>query len=287
MENTASMVVLGNLVVISVIGLVMNVFLIYMLKWIPEKSASFQLIWVVGVVDLAFSVTTMLVCVFRLILGFSGAYSSWFYCPILGSTTFFLCGVSGILMGVLALERYSVVCHQHSLPRGVIWALPLVLIIAAAVLFIGNSVSGGFVPEPAQLFCMPESETWTKYAILAVDLPFNLPLVVLFFCYVSIFVKCYRLTVPNQDDSITRKAAIKALALLAIYFLCYSPKFSTTTIGLFYNPNAPPKILYMLIPIGMTLIAVVNPMLVILLHRRIKLVAISYFNSKNYTLQME
>ncbi|KAJ9066825.1 hypothetical protein DSO57_1005788 [Entomophthora muscae] len=283
------MIVLSILVIISILGAAVNVFLFCMLKKIPEKSTSFHLIRIIGATDLFLSLFTLSICFSRPILGPVETYTSWFYCPILSSATFFLCGLSGILMGLLALERYSVICYQRGIPQVVIWMALGIEALAAAVLLAGNSIIGGFAPEPSHLFCMPKGTTWSKYAGIGVDVLFNLPLFVLFFSYIAIFIKCYRANVPNQLESITRKAAIKALLFLFTYIMCYFPKFSTTLIGIFYGLDSPPKFLYLLIPIGMTMLAVVNPILVLLMHRRMKNSVTSYLFVKKsgYSIQLK
>ncbi|KAJ9066816.1 hypothetical protein DSO57_1005779 [Entomophthora muscae] len=280
-DEKASAVIVGVLVFVSALGIGINAFLLCVLDRLPEKSTSFVLILLIGVADLLLCVFTLLVCVSRLYLGFLGSYLSWFYCPVLGSLTFFFSSMSGILMGFLAIERYSVICHQQGLPRGIIWALFSMVALTFATLLTGNSLIGGFAPDPSFIFCMPRGTTWSMYADMAFNILLNIPIVVLTFCYISIFLKCYQSTFANRRESLTRKAALRSLLFLLLYFACYIPKFSTTVIGAYGGLDAPPRVLYMIIPVGMTMLALVNPILVLLLHRRFKDVIIGVIFSAN------
>lgn len=287
-DGATSVAVLTVLAILSVLGLATNAFLLYMLKRVPETSTSFQLIRVIGLVDLLICVFTLAVIVARLALGPVEAFTSWFYCPVLSSATFFLCGVSGILMGLLALERYSVICYQRGLSRAALWTLVAVGGFVATVLIVGNSSLGSFGPGASYTFCVPDGTRWSRNFSIGFDVLFDLPLVVLFVCYSGIIVRCYRAHVPDHAESITRTASLRALFFMFVYFLCYFPKFSTSIISFYSGPRAPPVILYVLIPVGMTLLVLVNPVLVLLMHRRIKVVVLNSLSTAKdgYSIQL-
>lgn len=287
-DEASSLAIAGVLVVVSVAGIAINGLLLHVLTKLEEKTTSFVLIWNAGIADLLLCGCTLLLSVVRPVLGFPAAYHSWFYCPVLGSVTFFFSSMSGILMGFLALERYSVICHQRGLPRAAIWGVFSAVAVTFAVLLTGNSVIDGFAPDPSFIFCMPKGTPWSLCANYAFNVLLNIPIVVLSFCYVAIFVKCYRADVPNQAEKITRRAAIRALLFLSVYFMCYIPKVSTTLIGAYYGLGAPPRFLYMLAPICMTMLAIVNPILVLLLHRHIKgVVKEIVFQDKSDSVRLE
>lgn len=213
-DETASMMVVGVLAVIGLLGLAMNVSLLVLLRRVPEKSTSFQLIHAIGLVGLLLCLFTVGVCIARPALGAELAFASSVYCPVLSSSTFFLCGVSGILMALLALERYSVVCRQSGLSPVAVWVLFALTSLVAAVLIGGNSMVGGFKPGPSYIFCVPDGTAWSRFFSLGFDVLFNLPLVMLVVCYSAIIVRCYRARVPAQLGSKTRKAALRALFFL-------------------------------------------------------------------------
>ncbi|KAI0226443.1 hypothetical protein L0F63_002055, partial [Massospora cicadina] len=284
-DELSAMLVAGVLIIISVLGVIANGFLLYVLSKLPGRSVSFQLIKLIAVADLFLCGFTCMLSILRPILGYPGAYTNWFYCPVFGSMTFFCSGTSSILMSFLAVERYSVICHQRGLSRSLIMVSFSIVATTFGVLLAGNSIAGGSAPDPSFMFCMPEGTTWSKVANYAFYLLLNVPVAAFVFCYVSIFVKCYRSSIPNQADSITRKAAIQSLLLLVVYFICYMPKFLTTVIGIFYGLNAPPKTLYVLIPIGMTSLTLVNPIMVLHLHRQVKNVVSHLISNDKSKLQ--
>ncbi|KAI0241383.1 hypothetical protein L0F63_005947, partial [Massospora cicadina] len=286
-DKLSSLTVAGALVVVSVCGLLTNGVLLYGLPKLSEKSMSFQLIRMIGVTDLSLGVCTLMVCISRFGLDLAAAYTSWFYCPVFGSLTFFFSGTSSILMSFLALERYCVICHQRGLPRRLTITIFIVIASTFAILLAGSSILGSYAPDPTFLFCFPEGSTWSTFSNYAFYLVINVPVAVLVFCYVSIFVKCCRMSIPNQVDSVTKKAAIQSLLLLVVYFICYMPKFLTTVIGIFYGLSAPPRILYLLIPIGMTLLVVVNPILVLFLHRQMKRVVIQLVFGDKHLIRLQ
>ncbi|KAJ9065359.1 hypothetical protein DSO57_1020356 [Entomophthora muscae] len=265
-----SMLLVGVLIVVSIAGIAINSFLLRILTKMSEKSTSFVMIWSVAFADLLLCHFTLVICIVRPVLGYPEAYHSSFYCPALGSVTFFVSSMSGILMGFLAMERYSVICHQRGLPQSVVWTLFSAIALTFAILLIGNSIIGGFAPDPSFIFCMPMGTEWSLWANYTFNVLLNIPILVLTFCYIAIFVKCYRANVPDRAEQITKRVAIRSLLFLAIYLLCYLPKFTTTLIGSYYGLGAPPVLLYMLIPVGMTTLAIVNPILVLLLHRHVK-----------------
>ncbi|KAJ9053399.1 hypothetical protein DSO57_1039499 [Entomophthora muscae] len=269
-NEVTSMLAVGTLVVVSVVGIIVNAFLLCVLRQLPERSTSFTLIWTVGGADLLLCGFTLAMCIARPILQYPGAYHSWYYCSILGSATFFFSSMSGILMGFLAMERYSVICHQKGLRHGFIWFSFFFIAAVFGVLLTENALEGGFAPEPSFIFCMAKGSEWSLYTNYVFYVLLNTPIAIFSFCYIAIFIKCYTANVPSDAEVITKRVAIRSLLFLAIYLLCYIPKLSTTIIGIYFGLNALPKALYMIIPIGMTMLAVVNPILVLLLHRHIK-----------------
>ncbi|KAJ9066810.1 hypothetical protein DSO57_1005773 [Entomophthora muscae] len=282
-DEASSMLVLGALVVAAVFGIAINSFLLHVGKKLLEKSMSIKMIYIIGVADLLLCGVTLLLCSLRPVLGFPEAYHSKLYCPVLSSGVFFSSSMSGILMGFLAMERYSVICHRESLSPNIVWPLLGVVSLTFAVFLAGNSINGGFAPDPTFIFCMPKGTEWSLCANYAFNLLLNIPILVLTFCYISIFAKCYRANVPDQDKKATKRAALRSLLFLCVYFICYIPKVSTTVIGLFYGLDAPPRVLYMLAPICMTLLAIINPILVFMMHRQIKDAARSAILPKHAT----
>ncbi|KAJ9065360.1 hypothetical protein DSO57_1020357 [Entomophthora muscae] len=159
-DELSSMWVVGVLIVVSIAGIVVNSFLLNILTKMSEKSTSFVMIWSVGIADLLLCQFTLLVCITRPILGYPKSYHSSFYCPVLSSLTFFFSSMSGILMAFLAMERYRVICHQQGLPRRIIWTLFPAIALTFGILLTGNSINGGFAPDPSFIFCMPMGTEW-------------------------------------------------------------------------------------------------------------------------------
>ncbi|KAJ9066815.1 G-protein coupled receptor 35 [Entomophthora muscae] len=269
-NELTSLLILGLLIALSIAGIVINAVLLRMLGRMSEKSTSFSIIRNMSISDLLLCSVTLLICIFRLVLGFPGAYRSSLYCPVLGSMSLFFSSMSGILMSLLAMERYSVICHQQGLPHRAIWGVFSAIALMFAILLIGSSMLGVFSPEPGFIFCMPNGSRWSINTRMAFNVLLNIPILVLMFCYVSIFIRCYRSPLTKSDDSLTRKAAIRSLVFLAIFVICYIPKSTTFVIGAYSGFGASPPILYLLIPIAITLLAIINPALVLLLHRHIK-----------------
>jgi len=206
---------------------------------------------------------------------------------------------SGVLVSMLAFERYFLICLHRSIYPIVGWSILAGTMLTLFVPAIGNAIEDGFSPDPTFSYCWPNGTDWSIFENNVITTMFMAPLFILTFCYVCIFVTCYRwkeepltknrLTMERKVEAarMSRKVAYRALFFILFYFMCFGPKITTTAWFMFGNPTTHPFFLYIIDPFGIQLVMSVNPILVLFLHRQFKREAQTFFRSSKGEIDPE
>ncbi|KAJ9063325.1 G-protein coupled receptor 35 [Entomophthora muscae] len=254
---------------LAFIGLVFNVLLMWVLWRIGELwgSFSFRLITCVAIGDIVTSMATLGIGLFRSKLGYDGVIESLWYCRVFGFHLFYGHNLSGILISMIALDRYLVVRHRTRLSPLYSWLVfGIVALLYAATLGI-NSYQNTFKMDLTHSFCLPAGKPVSKAAEIFSTILFNLPLLVLCFCYITIFFVCRRLHSSNKY--INHRLPFRALVCMFAYLLCYLPKLINTIWYMFRN--AYPTITFCILAIyGLNSTMAINPILVVFLNNQVR-----------------
>ncbi|KAJ9056102.1 Melatonin receptor type 1B [Entomophthora muscae] len=276
-DAVASVVVLSVSGMLALLGVVCNGLLLQVLWRINELwgSFTFRLITCAAVGDLVASLTTVGIGMFRLVLGYPGVMESAWYCRVFGFSLFFSHNLSGLLVSLIALDRYLVVKHRQRLHPAYTWVFVTVVALTFGAALACNSYQNSFAVDPTFSFCLPSGSTESSVAAIFTEVLVNIPLLVLGFCYISIFFIILRI---QRHSKVFFKTHIHLRALLLIigYFICYFPKFFGTLWRLCTNTH-PPFVFYILMPLGLTLVMIFNPFLVLFLNHRVHQETIAIF----------
>ncbi|KAI0223618.1 hypothetical protein L0F63_003415 [Massospora cicadina] len=214
--------------------------------------------------------------------GYPANLDSWWYCRVFGLTGVLLPCYSGVLVSMLAFERFFLICLHRHIDTRVAWSVLGSVALALAIPAVGNSVQDGFSPDPTFSFCWPNGNRWANFENYVITTLFIAPLFILTFCYVAIFLTCFRHSdppVPAQKGTteasveaarMSKKVAYRAIIFILFYFLCFGPKVITTFLFAFGYGSYHPFFFYTLDPFCIQLVMCVNPVLVLFLHRQFK-----------------
>ncbi|KAJ9063326.1 G-protein coupled receptor 35 [Entomophthora muscae] len=267
---------------LALVGLVLNLVLVRVLWRIGELWGSFtyRLVTWVAVGDGIVSLTILGGSVFREILGYSGVVRSGWYCRVFGFGLLFGHNLSGLVISVIALDRYLVVRHSTRLrPLHICFVVGGIMVSYGTVLGI-NSYQNAFRMDLTKSFCLPHGKPISTVAEWFSTLLFNLPLFVLSFCYITIFFVCRRIQRSNKKLLEGHRPA-RALVWISAYLVCYSPKLVGTI--WYISSNAFPALPFCIITaLGLNSIVAINPILVLFLNKQVhKEVASMYFPQPN------
>ncbi|KAJ9081142.1 hypothetical protein DSO57_1017848 [Entomophthora muscae] len=250
-------------------------FVLYLAQRMRVYGLSHQLIRMLALVDVTLGLGVVLMVAVGQYLGHDAAFKSEVFCPLFGFIANYFSGLSALLIGLLSFERYCLICHHFSLKTQIGW---YVVVVFGAVFLVGaagSSATNSFSPDPTFSYCWPSGTGWATVANSCLTLTFIASLVVLTFCYIAIFVSCYRwnrpsnrmqLTIKAEAARVSRRAALQAIFFIVMYHLCFLPKFISTMWQMLGNPQTHPFVLYMLGPVGISLSTAINPLMVIFLH---------------------
>ncbi|KAI0241143.1 hypothetical protein L0F63_006626 [Massospora cicadina] len=276
----------GLFVTMALIAVVANAFVLYLAHRMRVGGLSHQLIRVLAIVDVTLGVGVIVMVSTGQYLGHEAAFGSKVYCPTFGFIANYFTGLSAILISLLAFERYCLICHHFSLTPRTAW---LILSLFGAIFLVGaagSAANNSFSPDPTYSYCWPYGSRWATLANSCLTLAFVASLVVLTFCYIAIFVSCYRWNHPAnrlrfsikvEAARVSRRAALQALFFIVMYHLCYMPKFVSTMWQMVGDRATHPNVLYMLGPIGISLSTAINPLMVIFLHTSFRVEAALVF----------
>ncbi|KAI0240219.1 hypothetical protein L0F63_000279, partial [Massospora cicadina] len=235
---------------------------------------SFQLIIVLALIDLASCYNSIMLCVFRAILGYPAVFRVGWYCSLFGLGVVYFHCMSGVVVSLMALERYCLVCHHRVLSRHLTWAGLTLVGSALAVPMVLNALSFGHTSDPTYTYCWAYGSKYSTIQGYFTTTLLALPLFVLAFCYISIFVTCLAKGLHGSEHY-GRKASMRALVFMGFYLIIYIPNFVLTIIERFYDLNRANLLLLIMGPAFLTLTTSTNPFLALILHKQIKEEALS------------
>jgi hypothetical protein len=207
------------------------------------KHPEIILIFILSILESLSGVSLFLISILKLIFGYEyinyGSYSCWITSlTITGNTR---CEM--ITIAVLAVLRYSIVCHNFK--RGVLFWLViyLIVILPIAVIFIYPFIMKDANTAPSFMFC----SSYMKPSVLTSALLYIIPLIFLFpcwivtFCYFEIGRKVYRnLNIMNteavskNDTNLQisiKKQSRKLMIQLAMIFCLFNINFMPSYIS--------------------------------------------------------
>jgi len=273
----------------------MNSFVLYLVYRMNQCRSilSHQLITCVAFIDIILSISVILMVIMRFQIPYSEVFESKIFCPVFGFTLTCFTGISMVLVTILAVERYLLISHHRSLRSVITWSLILMISIAYGVAGIGSSIDNAFAPDPTYTYCWPNGSSWSNILNLLLTSTFLSTLVIITFCYMAIFITCYKWTHPkspcysNTDLTlkpeslpIPRGGTLRAISFICCYFLCFLPKCISTIWQAIDGPQNHPFILFVIAPFCISLSTAINPLMVIFLHSQFKVEALSVLRSK-------
>ncbi|KAJ9063915.1 hypothetical protein DSO57_1035942 [Entomophthora muscae] len=268
-ELTSQMMLLG-LGGIALVGFVCNVLLLRVLYRINELwgSLAFRLITCVAAGDLLSSLAMLGTGIFRAALGYAGVLESEWYCRLFGSTMFLGNSLTGLLLSMLALDRYLAVRHSRRLKPTYAW-LVFGASAVVSIVILGYSVHrNAFELDPTYSHCMPSKGDRFRWTSILMKILANVPVLIISFCYTAIFTICCRIQSANHA-LFGSHLPFRALFIFLAYLICYFPKLFVFIWSLFTDLY-PPFILYILSPLAVTSLIVINPMLVLFLSNKVQ-----------------
>ncbi|KAJ9055782.1 hypothetical protein DSO57_1000640 [Entomophthora muscae] len=241
---------------------------------------SFQLILVLTCIDLSSCFNSLMMCIVRAIIGYPQVFRVGWYCSLFGLGIVYFSCMSGVVVSMMALERYCLVCHRRPLSRRYTWAGLATVAVLLAIPMVLNALERGHTSDPTHTFCWAHGSKYSTIQGYFTTFMLALPLFVLAFCYISIFVTCLSRGI-QRNDHYSRKASIRALIFMAFYLTIYIPNFILTIIERFYDLNKAHIALLVMGPAFLTLTTSTNPILALILHRKIKEEVISLLYKRN------
>ncbi|KAJ9077772.1 hypothetical protein DSO57_1013420 [Entomophthora muscae] len=260
------------LALIGAVGLVLNSVLFVILNWHGNRGLSLQLVVLISVMDIFSCLSAIFLAVARVIWGAPEMFDVSGFCSGVGFTSLLSVGMSGMLLASLGLERYLAICNQRHVPmRG------LVVVLSAAFVgqtcLLGTAVfEDGLVRDATFSHCVLSNAQGLQIHYWLLNIVFLSPILVLTFCYTAIFVKCLSADQPNEHFS-SRRLSLRALLFLAVYHVCFCPKFIFSLWGIFGSRTRRPISLHILGTLGVALSVTINPILVLYLNKDIRTTA--------------
>lgn len=247
-----------------------NLILLYILVRVRLFNVSHQLIGLLAVSDLLHGVVIISARAGELIYevnpGDKLALMNDLFCQTLGVVSHGLICTSAYLLGLLAYERYRLVCHERMVNPSRLWVIFAFTEIILVIPLVMISLNKNLGVDPLRGYCLPKGSIWAAATSLILVGSFILPLAVLIFCYLSITFTIFQV-VP--DLSVRRSVTFKSITFITLYSLCYLPQF-VVSIWLRINPKSCPHILHMIGPLGVIFPHLLNPLLVMLIHSQFK-----------------
>ncbi|KAJ9066385.1 hypothetical protein DSO57_1010127 [Entomophthora muscae] len=270
--------------VINLFSFGANLFVLFLVRRmrLGMNTFSHQLITCIAGVDFINTIFIFASHFARVVMGFPDNLDSAWYCRVFGlSGVLFPC-FSGVLVSMLAFERFFLICLHRHIDMRVAWGILGAVGLTLAIPAIGNTVLDGYSPDPTFSFCWPNGTRWAYVENNVITYLFIAPLCILTFCYVAIFITCFNHSdspTPAQKGSteasveaarMSKKVAYRALVFIFFYFMCFGPKVITTALFMSGFGAYHPFVLYIIDPFGIQLVMCVNPILVLFLHRQFK-----------------
>lgn len=261
---------------IAAAGLVCNLLLLYVLWTIGElwQTFTFRLISLVALGDIGTSLTILATGIFRALLGTHAQHSPW-YCRVFGASLLFSHVTAGLIVSIIALDRYLAVCHHRRLHPRHTWLVLGGIALLLGTVLLTNSYHNAFRMDTTDSICVPFGSGLLAVAGVVSTFLFSVPLVILSFCYVAIFFVLLRAQRRHRELA-NRNLPLRALLWFGAYLLCYAPRFyATLRTCLAGAENSPALCVGILL--GLSSIIVINPVLVLFLNQRVRLGAKATF----------
>lgn len=242
-----------------------------------------QLVGLVTVLDLATGVLIVVGYFLKRWLGYPGTFEKRWFCDAFGMAGQLFTSLSGYVMAMLAFERFSLVCRGKTLQPRLVYATVAAIALANVVPGVATSLTGGFAPDPLHAYCVPHGTPWASVFSTMLVLSLILPFVCVLFSYLAISMRVFeRYLSRDLRCEVQTKVVLKSFLTIALYSLCFLPKF-TTIVWYSYFDSTPPDALDLLAPIGINLLMCVNPLLILFLHNQFRREAAELFRFKHHS----
>ncbi|KAI9294793.1 family A G protein-coupled receptor-like protein [Neoconidiobolus thromboides FSU 785] len=276
---TTSLAAIAVIFSVSLLSFFTNCIVLYLAYRLKDRlyNLSYQITLALTLTDLSSSISVFFMFVFHMIFGYKYVFSSSFYCPVFGAIMGVASGISGVLIACLAFERYMLVCHGRQLPSIISWVIFSIFFLILISTSMISSIYNDFIPDPTYSYCLPMNSISADIENIVIRVAFIGSLLVLTYCYIAIFIRCYRWTIAkHSDDSksheearMGKSVALQALLFLIVYYLCFIPKLLVYFFKLALGKEHP-VVLDILAPAGIAFAFVLNPAMVIFLNRHFR-----------------
>ncbi|KAJ9066902.1 hypothetical protein DSO57_1004984 [Entomophthora muscae] len=194
---------------------------------------------------------------------------AWF-CPLTSLLTVLAPFMAALSATLLSVERYYHVCLSRPLPKGVGWTIFFAIAGLFLIPTLGSSVTIHIIlssrVHDGGPVCFPPMDGWRLARNHMYYLTLSLLLIVLAFCYINIFLTTKRNIINTNASTVTKQVGIRVFVFLGLYLCCYIPMILTYALHTNSFPDSIPLQFIALVFNGF--ISLIDPILVLLLHRR-------------------
>lgn len=254
---------------LGVVTIPANLLLLFLLFRVRLFTAavSYQLIGLLAVSDLLHGSVILAARLTEWWVGPLVIVETDWYCQTIGTVSHGLICTSAYLLGLLAFERYWLICRDRLVSPLCLWTVFGVTEVALIIPLTMSSLAKNLGADPIYGYCLPYGSAWATITSTILVGSFIVPLAALVTCYVAISRTICR-HVP--DRRLRRVVVLKSSAFIAIYSLCYLPKFLTSLWWRFRPVESIPRLLHVVGPLGVILPHLLNPLLVFAIHAHFK-----------------
>lgn len=271
-------------------GLLLNTVLFTILKRLWQQSSreklGLQLVSLIAVFDTLSCVSYVLLPVAWAAWGVPQMFELPGFCSGAGFVSLFSVGMSGVLLASLGVERYLAICRQRHLSLRALLVFACAACLGQLGLLAATVAKEGLVVDATFSHCVLSSSPEFLVHYWLFNVVFLSPIVVLTFCYVAIFVKCLSLERPSEYFT-SHRLSLRALLFLAVYHVCFCPKFVLSLWGIFGSRSSRPIPLHVLGAVGVALSSAINPILVLFLNKDIRTTAHAYIQRQSCEFPQE
>ncbi|KAJ9062394.1 hypothetical protein DSO57_1011302 [Entomophthora muscae] len=265
-----SKVVLTGIGGLGLVGLVSNLVVLKVLFRVYQNKKSFglNLTICVALVDIAASISALGLVLFRYILDYPEVLESEWYCRTFGFSFMLSMNFSGLLVSMTGLERYLLINWRSEIRPLYYWAVVAAVALLSAFIQSRNVYWNTYILDPTFSYCIPKGDSQSVLEHVLTDVILNVPLFILSFCYISIFLVVRRIKATTNRLS-DNHISFRALLVFFIYLVCYLPKVYSTIHKLTFHSYAP-LMTYILLAYGFSLTLIINPFLVLFLNSQVR-----------------